>query len=377
VRRSYAIIFFIFLLPFLLFLSSCFPSGVDTGSTDLGQADNNTPSFLNQTVSENLYINSEVSFDPDLQWKTFEVNYEVFDQDKCREIFAAGKVVTESYNFPSSFVETEQALVLIFSDGSFISIDQGFILYQTPTYARLTYSDVIFGAGYSVRDDLGVAYNQNELETLDKENAVGLVSAAITSLGIPVYLEPNVYALDYDSLMSEWEDFTLKDGTPAPSWTKEDEAYVVEFFESIDTLPITNAGYIDEERGRAISGGRVYGVVSKEGLIALFCSGIFEVTSSQATDIVSLDAAIETVDKKYQNIIISNPVAITHISAVLIPCYKSVDPLRVTLMPGWVFSASQTITTQKPGVDETGQTSHFNIFINGTTGAEIRIGGPA
>jgi hypothetical protein len=365
-----------------LLLTSCFPTGTGRAQDDFGSADGSTPSFLDEQLLENLYIDADISFDPDLQWKTIEVGYRGFDKEDCLDIFAQGREIEQQHDSDSVIPSaTEQESIYFFSDESMLAVDAGTVRYNKPESVRrpdsdATYDNAIDGY-YWLRDDLGEIYDQGEVEGLGRAEAIDMVTSVVTSLGLPVDPVPDVYALDYETLMSDWKDYFLKDGvTPAKPWAEDDGAYAVVFHERIGGLPVTDVGYTNIEMGFPINGGRIRGIVSKDGLIAFRCSGIFSELSAQPSTLISLDAAIEAVKTKYRDIIITDPVTITAVSAVLLPCYTSIEPPEVRLIPAWVFLASQTLMEQSP--DGLVLATHsFNIIINGETGAELRIGSPA
>jgi hypothetical protein len=360
-------------------LSSCFPSGDDEGARDLEYVVGDEafiPSYVNEELLDNLSIDAEVSYPTDSQWKAFEVGYKIFEETEYIELLAGDRDVRERNEMPSAIEPTTQAVGCMLSDDSVLSLDSGSLYYATRAFLDRTYSNVLFSSGYTLRPDLGTVYNKGTLDGFNKDEAVNIVNELVHSLGIPVSATPNVYALDYETLMSEWEDFTLKDGSPATSWTEDDEAYLIEFIEEFDGLPVTNAGYIDREKQQAVNGGRIYSLVSQEGLIYFSCSGIFESVGSESASLISLDTAIQRVQDKYENIIITDPLAFSRISAALVPVCVSAEPLAFELVPGWVISGSQVLTISK-GDDTFTQTVPVTLLINGITGKEIQTKGAA
>jgi hypothetical protein len=90
-----------------------------------------------------------------------------------------------------------------------------------------------------------------------------------------------------------------------------------------------------------------------------------------------LDVALEAVNLKFRDIIITDPISITQVSAALVPSYESSEPLKLVLKPAWAFAAVQTQTIQREGVDYGTREAHFDILVDGATGVEIHVDLPA
>jgi hypothetical protein len=378
VRPTLLTFFAAFITGLCLVLSSCFPTEVTSRPQDIEYASEvPPPPFVEKELDENLSVSANVDYDPGLQWKAFEVTYRVFDQRECLDVFAQGKEIGEQYSYESVNPQGGDESTYLFPDGTALSIELGAMRYTHPAYRGKTYDNVVFATGYTVRGDLGEVYRKGELASIGKDASVELVRDVVTKLGIPVAPDPTVYALDYDTLMSEWEGFELKDGTPASSWEAKDEAYLIEFHAVVDGLPVSDVGYTDLRMPFTNNGSRIYGVVSQEGLISFVCSGIYEAVSSRESSLVSLDVALEAVGLRFRDIIITDPITITRASAAMIPAYEGTDPLRLVLKPAWVFSVEQEQTLAKDGTNYGTRQAHFNILIDGATGAEIHVDLPA
>jgi len=364
------ILLIILLVSFMSF-SACFPTEPTSASSNRLLLNEQPPEVLKVGLLHNLSVNAKVICDSKDNWKKIAVEYKNFDREDYLKLFIKEKEIIDEYNSDSSIVIGQKAHIYNFDDESSLNIDCGQILYLTMDYMERTYDNVIHtpGTGNYIRDDLDLIYKKTDLERIDKNEAVKAFSSIVEKLGISTHKEPKVYVLDYNTLMQEWEDFNLKDGTPAPKWNKSDEAYLIEFEEDADGLPISKYGYIDPEKGIPLNGGRIFGVVSEEGLLSFSCSGIFDTTGySEDVDVVSLNVALNSIKAKFENIILTDPIEITEISLKLLPVCVNANTYQINLVPVWTFQATQS-------VEKITQKIKYSIFINGITGDEIITGG--
>lgn len=81
------------------------------------------------------------------------------------------------------------------------------------------------------------------------------------------------------------------------------------------------------------------------------------------------------VKNKYKDILLTDPIRISHIALEYVPTVSNNDGMAYQLVPVWVFTALQKATYNDPKKGEVEDDSEFTIMINAETGKEIRIGG--
>jgi len=335
------------------------------------------PSSLKKELMENLAINAKIIFDKNVKWKEIPVKHKIFDKDTMLQIFAKNKKITEQ-NELDNWGTNGIGYAFDFDDGSWLVIDPGELRYTTEYYSKKMYDITIhenYGF-YTIRDDLKDIYVKKALDGIDKQEAINTVESILQKLGVSTYKTPNVYALDYDTLMNELDkdDFIPKEGY-SPTWEKDDEAYLIEFFVGIDDIPMSNKGYVEPEINIPLTGGRISAVVSKYGLIYFSCEGIFEQTSSfKYVELISFESALNTIQLKYDDIILTDPTTITEVSAELLPVCTNSNPLEFSLIPVWSFRLTQNSRDTKTETEQLFRYDYL-VFVNGITGEEIRTGG--
>lgn len=374
----------------LLLLQGCFPSGKKENPTDdfknnstdivISGSDDpeSIPGYVDLELEENLIVKADVNAPDNLKLKNVSVSLKRFDFDKVVNTLINGKTISQTHEWDSPLFRQYKEKSYECEDRSNLVISLGGIRYFTAYYSDRDYSSVIFGSNYFIRPEIKDIYKQNELEQVNKDTAISTVKQVITSLGITVSDTPDVVALDFETLKSEWEDYETPKGNGPHQWEKSDEAYVVIYHVLYESVQITNTGYMSTNGAGAVTGSRIIGVVTKDGLIYFQCNGIYEVGNIIKDSItpISLSLALEQIKAKYKNVLLTDPVIISHIALEYVPQATNSDSVNYELIPAWVFTTSQKTTKQDAkGTYEV--TSYFPIILYAESGQELRIGGLA
>jgi hypothetical protein len=364
--------------------AGCFPTGktdknetantaVDINSDGGSSSSETIPKHLDEELLDKLEINADINVPADAKWKTYSATLKNFSEEELNNAFLNEKTIKDKYENQLYEDRDDLSISYNFSDDTNLAVQAGMITYSHPEYNHRYMLANDDDLGNFIRPDIADLYTETSLDGIDREQSVDLVKGKLSALGVSVFDTPEVYALNYDTFKNLWEDYEEKDGTPAKPWDKDDEAYLIIFKEQTEGLPITDEGYTNAENGLRTSGGRIYGLVSKSGLIYLSLAGIYEISEpSNDVNLISFNAAKEVVKEKYNNIILTSTILISEVTAELIPVHSSID--EAELIPAWTFTVSQEQTFS----DEKGthtKVSKFPVFINGKTGSEIRIGG--
>lgn len=362
-------------LAFVLCFSGCFPSG-ETSNKNVGSFDQSqVPLNMKETLADNLLIDAKININGDLNWKKFNVDFKDLNYEKFINKLLEHRKITDIDEGRGQSKNEKNAVSYSFDDKSFLYTDIERISYSSgPRYNDRSYAQIILSTSGFIRPDLAKVYNKDKLENLDKENSISLVKQQLTTLGIEFNEEPTVYALDHATMMSEWEDYLMPDGTYEKKWTKDEEAYVIMFQETINNLPLTESAYRDII-GHDVYGGRIMGVVSKYGLINLEIQSVYEPTAEQNVDkLISFNSAVELLKEKYKDIILTDPVTVSNVALELVPIKDQRDESKISLIPAYVFTANQRVTTSKEGFEDVIDDASFNIFFDAETGNEIAVG---
>jgi hypothetical protein len=365
----------------LIVLTACFPTGEQKDSSStvlLNETEGSRPISIDRELEENLYVKGEVNWPEVERFKSRQVSLKMkFDVKKDLGPLLKNKQIKETREVNNGMFKNHKDTFISFADGSYLSIQYGRVRYSDTIFQEREYENVISGSTYFIRPDLREVFKKNELEGLDKNNAIQQVKNALTGLGIDKLGDPDVIALDFETLDSEWEDYETKDGSEPRKFKKEDEAYLVIYPVVSDGIKITTTGYFNPDNQIDAIGSRVMGVVSKDGLLLLQVSGIYDKGDIVNDNInpISLETALKKVKNKYKNIMIEDPILISKISLEYVPIVASTDTIKYVLAPAWVFQGKQdkTMDDKKGGTIQV--SDDFTILINAETGEEIRSGG--
>jgi hypothetical protein len=268
--------------------TGCFPTG-KTSTNELANtaADINSdggfssseavPKHLNEELLDKLEINADINFPADAKWKTYSATLKNFSEEELNTAFLNEKTIKDKYEYQLYEDRDDVTTTYNFSDDTSLNVQAGMAIYSHPEYDH-RYMLADDDLSNFIRPDIADLYTETSLDGIDRAQSVDLVKGKLSALGVSVSDTPEVYALNYDTFKNLWENYEEKDGTPAKPWDKDDEAYLIIFKEQAETLPITDEGYINAENGLSTNGGRIYGLVSKSGLIYLSLAGIYEIS---------------------------------------------------------------------------------------------------
>jgi len=332
---------------------------------------------------ENLTVDAEIkapniSIAPILKAKN-----SVFDEEKlCEVFFSNNDIDFKSEESSMTFTKEDKTLLL--------SIDKSFFQFNT------SLSDY-FG-GIINPEDFGnlSKFKKERLDFMDKQQAIDLASNILKSIGINPYGQPEIYSIDFETIQEE-QQLRLKEGglqyfvdvgvaKLKDKWTKDDEFYYIIYKIEVNGLPCDSIGYTQMPSGLPVSGSRIDIAISKSGLAMMKIKDTVyqsEGNESKPSVLISVDKALETIEKRFENIILPNKMVITDISLAYSPSLISFEPdtktggiknRKILLIPAWIFKIQQKIDNLRGGTGEADMEliSNTYIRINAITGNEIK-----
>lgn len=357
-------------------LTGCFPDGKKTLSDDAFTNDLTAIAEEQQeTLAENLIIDADVTAPNHLPTKNYQVTLKELDKENVEQIFLSGKEIREVKEIPNTIDETKMSYVYNTDDEASLVIDMGRVSFVEQQAIDRHYTRYIKGDSFFIDYHLDEIFPKERLNNVDREASVQSFKDICQKLDIEISGEPDVYALDAESLdaVTDYEE-AQPNGEPIKKWTEEDQAYFITAHVLYDEFPMTQFGYITES-GYGI-GTRIHAIFGVGGLIEFSADGIYETTKEgdEITQICSLDTANTAIKEKYKNTILSNPVRISEIRLEYLPVQKDMEQQLYELTPMWIYTASQKSQIEKEG-KITEITNTFQIYIDALTGKEFDVGG--
>lgn len=354
----------------LMTLTACFPTGENVKPEQLENIKSREiPRYIKLDAYENLAVDAKVMADIEQEWYEYKASIKQWDIDEVKEILAPDKVIKER-------VEDVNLKSYTFDDSFCLSSNEGAIMFYNEELSNRYYDIHLRKYSSFVADDVENDFPKENLDNVNKEEAVTLVLNKIKDLGIEVKEEPRIIAMDVDNLtkLSDYNEFTPESKKQLHKWEKDDEAYAIIFDGLQEGNKVTSEGYMTNS-DYAI-GTRIKALVSKDGLINFSISNIYEIRekSELSKEICSPNHVIDVIKDKYKDVILTDPVEVSEIKLEYLPKAINLKENSYSLSPFWVCNVSQTQELTKEGKTEK-VTSNFKIFIDAISGNEFSIGG--
>lgn len=366
--KSGKILTVIILLLMLLVSTSCQRKSTDNLGQSASYAFSGTGSgvHIQKQLTNNLAVNADVNAPSNVQkLNTLFATPLKLDSQKVQELeskfIANSKITNQINNEKDEYLQTEDGKVFSFENGNFISLSTKKFKYIDPVFN-------LPNQPYPTADH----FNKNkDLSFMPYQQAVNEVKKVLVSLGISVYGEVEIYALDHQtmqdlekklmndkSLMStEGSRLMLKD-----QWSGEDDGYFMSIQNALDGIPVFSSNHGSIDSNTIVSGSFVYAYYSQAGLEYLFANFPYQKTSIDQKDvpIIGVENALAVVKKKYENVILTDPISITRIEFNYVPTLFDKSRETFRMVPAWCFHLIQ----KKNGTPS-------DMIIDATNGREL------
>lgn len=328
--------FFAPLLLSVILLSGCFPTGEISTPSDEKPED--VESAITQINSENENLIIDVDFPENVPEKVskIKVKRKDWNSERLDELFVNGVDGLE-----------------VFADGDYRNETGGSVIYYAgylrvdmgEPYESYKYFALSVGAGPNPLEDY---FTDENAALFSRANALEKARKTLSDAGIGNLGEPLVYALTADKantyLNEKYGGQLDRDGNPViiPTWTAENEAYVLEFGLEYNGIPLSRKTVPGSISGSSADIDPTYitMVVGKDVNPLIWCEGIidedYEVVG-EAPISVSPQSALKTVAERYAGLAIPNQITkIVGCRLVYAPSEQAEDGSFI-LNPFWEF----------------------------------------
>lgn len=233
-------------------------------------------------------------------------------------------------------------------DNTMVFIDEDGFLYTTELNAYISHC-IRFGPFYGDEGNKKKFENIEDFEYMSMEDAKQRCIDLYTEMNIPIDNDVKYSTrLAHNVLKEEEIDYSLIEGIEGleglpevkPEWTEEDDSYYFEFCSMVD-----GCGIIPD-----LVNERIYcpvvltAIVNKDGIVGMSGESGWEVKEriDKGQALLNLDALLEKIAKRYENIIIEEPLVVKEIQLGYAGMRGENGEIKeVTMRPVWSYIIEQ------------------------------------
>lgn len=244
-------------------------------------------------------------------------------------------------------------------------------------------------SGYTKTEDFS---RQADLDFMTMDKAAQTFQALAADCGLPAVQRDEIYALDMDTLQKHSDlyadtmqklnaldaDATQEQDDPAAAsvtWEKEDEAYLLQFVQVVDGIPLMDHMWCTDRASRNAGTleTAVFGALSGDGLISLNVSGVVSLKEElERRPLLAAQEAEALFLAKYDD---GTRLSDLYAESLSLEYVIQLDGDGLLLVPAWVFCLSQDRQAEDLVSGESTSIKDYDHYvINAVTGNEIKSG---
>lgn len=351
----------------------------------------NTPSHISKIYDDNFSVDADVHVPDVNKADILSAKRMSYDEQKMVSVLFAGEN-------PQKEIDTTGDSVSYRDDNATLIFNPGIIYYYTEDWQYYKFPTEDFGANYEVYSGspkLGEVYKEESLSFMTKEEAIESAASVLREFSIDITDDVEIYAIDSASMQAQQDqkikkmsDYMKSMGiTPADDksandptsgyqtkdkFTSDDDFYRIYFKVQQNDIPVTQKTYTIQANERAMEGSIVEVSLSKNGIIKLYCSSIYQQQSvdETVTSLLSAEEALQKAMDINNQIISTDKVTVSSIDFEYVPTPYNDNYEEVKLVPAW--SLTLVCENTMPSKDGEAESYTRMLFINAITGEEIQ-----
>lgn len=326
---------------FSLFFTGCSKMSGDIESTQYPiktKMDFQQPSFISQQIGANLFINCTPNIPQDFSTgftDTMYVDLHLFDAENVAKALINNEtIVSKQESYVSSFGISAQKFELITQSGKILNNGLGYDLYYS-----VDESDP-FSIIVSLSNSIDVTHlNSDDFSFESKESAAQKLKDLLLKLNINVSSDYTCYSLDHNTLLKILADNSL---SPTLDINESFDSYIFYFTPTVNNIPISSREYGNANGGNIIYASGIRIIYNRNGIIELRANQLYDFDQIQQNKvkIISVEQALQSVIKYYDQIILIDPLEITNMNLEYLPTIYTSDRSKYLMKPVWNVTIS-------------------------------------
>lgn len=234
-------------------------------------------------------------------------------------------------------------------------------------------------AGYGLKSDYESFV---DLDFVPYTDALTEVEETLDTIGFPKLAVAEAYSLDLETIREHYDLYldAVDDYEKEYDWSKDDEAYLFIFQQTIDDIPVIDTVWMMDEsmpgKNKGSSDEITYTTTSvlysKDGIVSLSAYNLLDdvVRSGEKQPLINEATAFKTLIDSYSGIILQKETRVT--SLVLHYVAILTDENNYELTPAWVFELSEANEWDDPVDGKITPYYEYSYFVvNAITGDQI------
>ena len=253
-----------------------------------------------------------------------------------------------------------------YEDGRILVIEPLYLSYITPKSRSI--DKVVLDEEGASFNNMEV-YKDKELPFARSEDVYEEVKCSLEQWGVLIGEKHELFGLDYETMKEQEYVINEAGEYNAPlkkeSWTEEDDCYYFQCAQEFHGIPIYYYGY-GVLRGYHNIGPAFKVKYDRDGFVEITIERPYDVQDTGKTvSIISAEDAVDCLIRKFDNIIMTDPVVVDKLSLQMLP--QRTTPGSYDLIPVWIFEGKEYWTLD----DGTEAVVSDKYMFDAETGKEI------
>lgn len=304
-------------------------------------------------INDATNINAQIYVPENVEWCNYKVKRRMVETNKRQQL---AKYLSYEMKVPQEIEGEsmgEKRYDYEYSDTSSLNFSPASVRYDTSQHKELQHSSYILKNG-NIRSDIADCFPNSSIEGFSKEEALETAQQICEILGIEVGDNPDIVAIDSEHANSMKEEDELlgmdKYGEKTRDWTKEDEAYFIQYKVKWNGVLLSDCSKSDDSNSYYSNYFNI--IIGREKIVRINFVGLYDIESSETVaeqDLCPVSKVLDILASRgYYSKGMTGQGEITKISLNYVVKYTSATG-EWSIVPCWICDNNVKSTTVKDG----------------------------